>query len=154
MELSRYLPLTILGGFFLELAVMIAVGQRIGVLATIMLVLAAGFLGIAVIKRAGLGLIETLGRPSRDMRFQSREAAERFLLMLAGLLLILPGFVSDMVALVLLPLPVRGWLADHLMTKVERHGGQWHYESRKGHMVIEGEAVEIEGEIVDERRHP
>ena len=106
--MSRFLPLAILGGFLLELAVMIAVGQRIGVLAVIMLVLAAGFLGIGVIKRAGLGLLDALSRPSRDMRFASRDAAERFLLMLAGLLFILPGFVSDLVALVLLPRPIRG----------------------------------------------
>jgi len=154
MELSRYLPLVILGGFFLELAVMIAVGQRIGVLATILLVLASGVLGIAVMKRAGLGLLDALGRPQRNLRFQSREAAERFLLMLAGLLLILPGFISDLVALALLPQPVRAWLADHLMNKVERHGGQWHYETRKSGTVIEGEVVEIEGEIVDESRRP
>lgn len=126
---------------------MIAVGQRIGVLATLLLVIGGGMLGSAVIRAAGLGMVDALRRPAMDRRFATREAAARFLLLPAGLLLILPGFVSDAIALALLPAPVRNWLAGKFMANVKVHTAGWQRQTYSTGPVIEGEAVEIEGEI-------
>ncbi len=145
--MRRFLPLVILLGFFLELAVMIAVGQRIGVLATLLLIVGGGILGGAVIRWAGLGLAAALRRPALDRTFATGDAAAGFLLMLAGLLLIVPGFISDVLGLLLLPAPVRQWLAAKFVAKVR--GAGWRRETHSPGEVIEGEAIEIEGEIVD-----
>ena len=152
--MSRFIPLGLLFGFLLELGVMIAVGQHIGVFGTLLLVIASGMLGGAVVRAAGLGLMETMRQPPRDMKFASRDAAARFLLLLAGLLLILPGFVSDIAAIVLLPAPIRNWLAGRLMANAGIRGTGWQQQpqSRSGAVVIEGEAIEIAGEIEDPSR--
>lgn len=143
--MRRFLPFVMFLGLFLELAVMIAVGQSIGVLATLLLILGAGVLGGAVIRWAGLGLVAALRRSAVDRSFATRDAAAGFLFMLAGLLLIVPGFISDVFGLLLLPATVRQWLAGKFMTKVR--GATWRRETYPPGNVIDGEAIEIEGEI-------
>lgn len=147
----RFLPVIFLAGFFLELAVMIAVGQRIGILATILLIVAGGVLGTIVIRAAGLGLADAMRKPVLDRKFATQDAAAHFLLLPAGLLLILPGFVSDIAALALLPQPVRNWLAGKFADKVAVHSTGWQRPPYSGGTVIEGEAVEITGEIEPRR---
>lgn len=144
--MRRMLPVFILLGLFIELAVMIAVGRRLGVLATLLLIMGSGLLGGAVIRSAGLGLMQALQRPGRVIRFTTLSAAAGFLYLLAGLLLMVPGFVSDIIGLLLLPLPVREWLAQKLLNKVIPWG--WREPCGPG-KVIEGEAIEIEGELVN-----
>lgn len=144
--MRRLLPFLMLLGLFIELAVMIAVGRRIGVLATLLLIMGSGLLGGAVIRSAGLGLVKALRQPGQGIRFTTLSAAAGFLYLPAGLLLIVPGFVSDIFGLLLLPLPVRAWLAQKLLNKVIPWG--WREPSGPG-KVIEGEAIEIEGEIVN-----
>jgi len=143
--MRRFLPLVILLGFFVELAVMIAVGRHIGVLATLLLVMGGGVLGGAVIRSAGLGLVDALRQRAGSMGFTTEAAAAGFLYMLAGLLLIVPGFVSDFFGLVLLPAAVRHWLARKFMAKIRP--ARWRETPGHGN-VIEGEAIEIENEIV------
>lgn len=145
--MRRFLPFVILLGFFLELAAMIAVGQHIGVLATLLLIVGGGILGGAVIRWAGMGLVDSLRRPAMDRTFATGHAAAAFLFMLAGLLLILPGFISDVIGLLLLPAPVRTWIAGKLMARMRNAG--WRREAHGAGTVIEGEAIEIEGEIVN-----
>ena len=145
--MRRFLPFVILLGFFLELAAMIAVGQRIGVLATLLLIVGGGILGGVVIRWAGMGLVDSLRGPAMDRTFATGHAAAAFLFMLAGLLLILPGFISDVIGLLLLPAPVRQWIAGKLMARMRNAG--WRHEAHGAGTVIEGEAIEIEGEIVN-----
>jgi UPF0716 protein FxsA len=145
--MHRFLPLVILLGFFLELAVMIAVGQHIGVLETLLLIAGGGVLGGAVIRWAGLGIVEGLRAPARSGTFATRDAAAGFLFMLAGLLLIVPGFVSDILGLLLLPPAVRQWLAGKFMDKVR--GASWQRHAYDPGNVIEGEAIEIKDEIAN-----
>ncbi len=142
--MRRFLPLVILLGFFIELAVIIAVGRRIGVLATLMLIVGGGIAGGAVIRSAGLGLAGAMR--SGNMRFTTEAAAAGFLYILAGFLLIVPGFISDGLGLVLLPARVRLWLARKLMDKIRP--ARWQQNAYPGN-VIEGEAIEIENQSVN-----
>lgn len=153
--MTRFVPLFIISGFLLELASIIAMGRQIGVLLTILLVIAGFFIGTAVIRSAGLGLAEALKRPAIDSSFATREAAAGFLYLMAGLLFIIPGFVSDAVALLLLVSPLRRWLAARLVKsiggRVKVHSARWPQHGGAAGPVIEGKAVEIEAEIEDHR---
>jgi UPF0716 protein FxsA len=148
---GRIILFVILGGFFAELAAFIVVGQRIGVIPVILLVILSAALGGSVIRAAGMGLAEAMRRPTGDRAFESRAAASRFLLMLAGLLLIIPGFLSDIAGLILLLPPVRLWLAARLMANVQVRRAHFHQETSPAGPIIEGEAVEIEGNLDDRR---
>lgn len=142
----RKLPITLFVLVIAEFASIIWVGRHVGVIATLCLIILGGLAGGSVITSGGSGLKAVMRSPPPDLHFASHEAASRFLVLLAGLLLILPGFLSDMAALVLLLPPVRRVLAAHLAAKVKVHTAAWRQPEarRPGPLVIEGEAVELD----------
>jgi UPF0716 protein FxsA len=91
----------------LEMALLIKTGQLIGFWATLGMVVAAGLLGALILARQGL----TVLRRTREALAQGRPPVAPVLdgvfLLLAAALLITPGFLSDVLALLLLIPPVR-----------------------------------------------
>ena len=143
----RYFPALFLGGFVIELASLIWVGRMVGVIPTILLVLLAGVLGMSVIRRTGLGVGAALRRAGGRGEITSIDAGVVFLRMLAGLLLMIPGFVSDAVALVVLIPPVTAALARTVLKPVDMEVRTGPMGPRGMGPIIEGEAVEIEGTL-------
>jgi UPF0716 protein FxsA len=102
-----------------ELAVIVQVAGTVGVLNTIGLLIAVSFVGAWLAKREGLITLRRIQLALGRGELPSREVADGALIMMAGALMIAPGFISDIVALLLLfpatravfrPLLVR-WLA-------------------------------------------
>jgi UPF0716 protein FxsA len=86
----------------LELVVAIEVGRAVGawvVLAALVLFAVAGFL---LVRRQGATAWRSLNRSLQAGDPPSRELADAIVLVLAGVLLIVPGFVTDVLALLLL----------------------------------------------------
>ena len=94
-----------------EIAVLIAVGQQIGLLGLLGVLVGAAVLGSWAIGREGRRSMSALVRTARSGRPAEAEVADGMLVALAGVLLVLPGLISDVVALVLLLPPVRRVLA-------------------------------------------
>ena len=107
----RYLMLGILLGFpVLEGTVMYKIGQGHALWVLAWLVLAAS-LGIALIKEARFALVARVAASLARGQFSLSAFIDSGRTVLAGLFLIFPGLVSDIIALVLLLLPVGR--ADH-----------------------------------------
>jgi UPF0716 protein FxsA len=92
---------------FVELAVLVKVAGSIGVLDTIGLLVVVSLVGVWLAKRAGLGVVTRIRRTQADGEVPSRELIDGGLILLAAFLLVLPGFVSDAVGILLLLPPVR-----------------------------------------------
>jgi UPF0716 protein FxsA len=90
-----------------ELYVMVQVGGMIGVLATIGLLLLFSVTGVWLVKFEGVGVWMRFRRQVEQGVLPTTELIDGFLILLAGALLIVPGFVSDVVGLLLLVPPVR-----------------------------------------------
>lgn len=90
-----------------ELAVIIAVGQAIGVLITILLLIAVSAVGVAMLRRQGMRTITAFGDAVRNRRDPGPEMADGMLIGVAAGLVLFPGFVSDVLALFLLFPPTR-----------------------------------------------
>ena len=119
------LPLTLLliGLPLAEIAVFIQVGQWLGLGPTLALVLLSALAGILVIRHQSLA---TLGAVRAALARNQVPAAELFdaaCVLVAGLLLILPGFISDAVALVLLVQPLRRAVGHRLGWRGAGRGG-------------------------------
>ncbi|WP_030757045.1 FxsA family membrane protein [Streptomyces sp. NRRL F-5135] len=130
-----WIPLGIAAWLVLEIWLLIVVGDRAGGLAVLALLVGAGVLGAAVVKRAGRrafrNLTETL---QREQRRQSRPeevsapAADaegsrskgNGFLMLGGLLIMVPGLITDLLGLLLLIPPVRTALGRYAEKSLER----------------------------------
>jgi UPF0716 protein FxsA len=103
----RFLVLAILLGFpVLEGAVLYRIGQGHGLWVVAWLVLAAA-MGIALIKEARFSLVARLAAAFAHGQFPLPALIDSGRTVLAGLFLIFPGVISDVIALFLLLLPLR-----------------------------------------------
>ncbi len=90
-----------------ELYVIIQVGQEIGALNTIGLLLLISVVGAWLAKREGVGVWRRLNQQVSAGRVPGAELIDAFLILLAGALLLTPGFISDVLAIFLLIPPTR-----------------------------------------------
>jgi UPF0716 protein FxsA len=108
----RLLLIVALLGFpFLEAVVMVRLSQSLGwwVLAWVVL---AAVAGMALIKEARFAMVARLAAGLAQGRFPIVALTDSARTVLAGLLLVFPGVVSDLVALTLLLLPSRRVVAE------------------------------------------
>lgn len=90
-----------------ELAVIVQVGQALGVLETVALLVAISVAGGWLVKREGVGVLRRISAAVSAGRVPGRELADGALIVFAGALLITPGFLSDVLGIALLVPPVR-----------------------------------------------
>jgi UPF0716 protein FxsA len=116
----------------LELYVLIQVGQAIGVLNTFGLLILAGVVGLWLGKREGFGVIARIRRRTNEGKVPADELIDAALILTGALLLIVPGFVSDVFGLLLLlpptRAPVRAFVRRHLRIRVYGIDVQGHVE--------------------------
>jgi len=94
-----------------EIATFIVVGNAIGVLRTLTLIVIASVVGFVMLRDAGIMTAFRLQRQASGGRGnQATILAEGGTRMLAGLLLLIPGFLTDLAALLILIPPVRAFL--------------------------------------------
>jgi len=92
---------------FVELAVLVQVASMTSVLDTIGLLVAVSIVGVWLTKRAGLGVVNRMRVTQAAGEVPSRELMDGALILLAAVLLVIPGFVTDAVGILLLLPPVR-----------------------------------------------
>lgn len=85
-----------------ELAVIVQVADSIGVGNTIGLLIVVSVLGAWLAKREGLGVLQRIQAALDRGQTPSTEVVDGGLILLAGALMIAPGFISDVLALTLL----------------------------------------------------
>ncbi|UXN61882.1 FxsA family protein [Phyllobacterium zundukense] len=104
-------PLFVLALPFLEIAGFIVVGSEIGVLATLGLIILSIFVGVFLLRFQGLGLIQKIREETAAGRTPKRELVHGVMLVFAAFLLIIPGFITDIIGLLLFIPAVRdfGW---------------------------------------------
>jgi UPF0716 protein FxsA len=93
-----------------EIYVIVQVGQLIGVLPTILLLLADAALGTWLFKREGRKAWQALREALVAHRVPAREVADGALVVLGGAFLITPGFVTDVIGVLCLLPPTRALL--------------------------------------------
>jgi UPF0716 protein FxsA len=85
-----------------ELAVIVVVGKAFGFLATFALLLGFSLLGAWLARRAGWAAWRRFQVALAQGRVPTAEVADGAMVLLAGALLLTPGFITDMVGLLLL----------------------------------------------------
>lgn len=90
-----------------ELYVIIQVGQWIGVVPTLALLLADAVLGSMLLKHQGRSAWRRFNEALAARRFPGREVADGVLIVIGGTLLLTPGFITDVFGIFLLLPPTR-----------------------------------------------
>lgn len=100
-----------------EIWLLIEVGSVIGAIWTVILVVLTALIGAALVRAQGLA---TLSRAQAQLQAGELPAVEMFegvALIIAGALLLTPGFFTDTVGFTLLVPPLRRWLIRTVMTR-------------------------------------
>ena len=90
-----------------EIVLLVKAGETIGFWPTIALLVAAAVLGLAVIRARGATMVGRVFGAMGDGRLPFEPMLDSYAVIVAGLLLIMPGFLSDAIGLLLLIPPVR-----------------------------------------------
>ena len=91
----------------IELYVIIEVGGLIGVVPTLALLFGISLLGAGLLSHQGRGAWRRFNAAMAKRRFPGREVADGLLITVGGVLLLTPGFVTDIAGLLLLLPPTR-----------------------------------------------
>ncbi len=114
--------LVLIGVPVLEVFVFIEVGRAVGWLLAIVLLLGTSVLGARLLRIQGRSAIERVSLAVSEHRAPARAAIDGALGFLGGLLLVVPGFVTDVFGALLLLPPTRTltrrWISRHYTGRV------------------------------------
>lgn len=123
-RLRTFLPLALVAWLILEVWLLTLVAEATSGFIVFLLLLAGVVAGTLLIKRAGRRALrkfqETVAQQQQGITPETERSGGNAFLFVAGLLLILPGLVSDLFGLVLLLPPVRTALARRAERSLER----------------------------------
>lgn len=142
------MPLLILFGFItlplLEIGVFIWIGDEIGILATVATTVLTAILGTALVRTQGLATLSKVNDSLNRGEMPVRAVFDGACLLVAGALLLAPGFITDAIGLILFIPFVRAILLALLISKavVTVHSSNTSTSSRQNYDV-EGDFQDI-----------
>jgi UPF0716 protein FxsA len=130
-----------------ELAVIIQVGQAIGVWWTIALLVADSILGSVLMRAQGRSAWRRFNEAVQSGRVPAREVLDGALVITGGVLLLTPGFITDIFGLALLIPPTRAVVRAVLVRRLERRMVAAAMRTRPvapRHYDVDGTATDVE----------
>ncbi|MBW1999464.1 MAG: membrane protein FxsA [Deltaproteobacteria bacterium] len=110
---------------FLEIYLLIEVGRYLGALNTVALVFITGLLGAYLAKLQGLSTMDRVRRALERGEIPANELLDALLILIAGIVLLTPGLLTDFIGLLLLIPQTRNrfrhWLRRKFADWIERH---------------------------------
>jgi UPF0716 protein FxsA len=111
----------------IELSVLIRVGEAFGSWTTVGLVIFTAVVGVSLVRSQGISTLMQVQQKMARGEAPGQEIVEGMMLAVAGLLLLIPGFVTDFLGLILLTpftrIPVAGYFYKRMQLKVKANGG-------------------------------
>ena len=105
-----------------ELALFMTIGAEIGLLQTLLIIAMTAVLGAWLTKMQGARALERFQKATSEGRLPHEEVLDGVMILIAGVVLLTPGFLTDAVGFALLVPPVRSYLrtrlAEALRTRV------------------------------------
>ena len=117
MLLKLFLAFTIIP--IIEIYLLIKIGAIFGALAAVTLVILTGFLGAFLARMQGLQTLYRIQESLREGRMPSGELLDALLIVIAGLLLLTPGFLTDSAGFLLLMPVTRNSIKHWLRRRIE-----------------------------------
>src|SRR3954470_18530362 len=104
-----------------EIYVIIKVGEAIGVLPTIALLIVDGFVGAALARSQGRAAWARFNQALAEGRVPAREVFDGAMVIVGGAFLLAPGFITDVIGLLLLIPPTRALFRAVAARMARRH---------------------------------
>ena len=117
MLLKLFLAFTIIP--IIEIYLLIEIGSMFGALTAVTLVILTGFLGAFLARMQGLQTLYRIQESLREGRMPSGELLDALLIVIAGLVLLTPGFLTDSAGFLLLIPATRNSIKYYLRRQIE-----------------------------------
>lgn len=115
-----YLLVLLLALPFIDFYFLFVVAESIGFLQTVGLILLTGVIGAHLIRREGVHILLKL-QQSVTAGEASRNMLEGALIVISGIFLLTPGFITDVVGVLLVFRPLRERLVAYLLNNADAH---------------------------------
>lgn len=102
-----------------EIAVLLKVHESIGLFDTLMLVILTGFVGAFLARQQGMMVLFQIRKDMAEGRMPAPRLMDGVMILVAGVLLITPGLITDSVGFLLLVPIVRAGLRGWLRRKID-----------------------------------
>jgi UPF0716 protein FxsA len=102
---------------FAELTLLVRLGHATGAMTAIGVVVLTGVLGAALARREGLKVWYRIRQELAAGHMPGDQLLDAVLILVAGVLLILPGLITDVIGILLLIPPVRAFVGRRLRSK-------------------------------------
>ena len=100
-----------------EIYVLVSVGQAIGGLSTVLLVVITAFIGTNLLRQQGWSTMATAQQSMAEGRTPAMEMLEGFVILVSGIFLLTPGFLTDGLGLLGLMPWSRHYFINHFLEK-------------------------------------
>lgn len=127
---------------YLEFLVFAEVASEIGGLTALMLTILTAVLGIYIIRQEGLQVLGNLKNTVDRGESPVSDLIHGFFLAIAGFFFLLPGFITDTIAILLAISPVRAFLGQMLVNTANKNHASRPKSSYTGGIIIDGEYEE------------
>jgi len=139
----------------IEIALFIQIGGLLGLWPTLAIIIALAFLGSWLVRTQGMMAFADLQGAMAEFRDPTEPAAHGLMILFAGLLLMVPGFFTDAIGLLLLIRPIRMVALSTMMRRfrVAPPMGSPAQEGRQRTRddIIEGDFIEVHPANDDQR---
>ena len=100
-----------------EIYVLVSVGQAIGGLSTVLLVVITAFIGSSLLRQQGWSTMAKAQQSMSEGRTPAMEMMEGVVILVSGILLLTPGFLTDALGLLGLMPWIRSYFINHFLEK-------------------------------------
>ena len=130
-----------------EIAVFVQVGSRIGAGMTVLLVVVSAVVGVWLVRRQGLATATRVQAMVARGESPALGKLEGLALLAAGALLVVPGFLTDIAAFVLLIPPLRRGIIRLYLRRIRLEGSVAHHPpgtDKPGRSPLEGKSRRVD----------
>jgi UPF0716 protein FxsA len=104
---------------FIEIYLLIKIGAQVGAFNTILIVILTGLLGASLARREGIKTMTKVRESMNRGELPAEEMLDAMLIFVAGVVLLTPGFITDLTGLALLVPKARSWFKRWLRKKFD-----------------------------------
>ena len=117
MFLKLFLAFTLVP--FIEIYLLIKIGAQVGAFNTILIVIITGLLGAWLAKLEGIRTMTKVRESLNRGELPAEELLDAMLIFIAGIVLLTPGFITDLAGLTILVPKARYWFKRWLRKKID-----------------------------------
>ena len=118
MRLS-FLPFLLLILPIVEISVFIAIGDRIGIFYTVMMILVTAIIGSILLRIEGFRILGQIQKDIAAGKMPAKELFDGVMILIAGVLLLTPGFVTDSIGFLLFIPTIRTAMRAFVLSRIK-----------------------------------